>query len=78
MNDSLAVCNFNHSSVVGVKHPLRMAGLQLKKELKFFSLAFESDELHPFVAIVGGGKVLSVSPHDFVWFASTWHLFIGR
>lgn len=44
------------SSMVGVKLPVRAAGLLMKKELDYFGKAMETP-VRPYVAILGGAKV---------------------
>ncbi|RUS91547.1 hypothetical protein EGW08_000662 [Elysia chlorotica] len=56
VNDAFGTSNRAHSSIVGVELPLRVAGLQLKKEVDRFSKAIDNPAL-PYLAIVGGGKL---------------------
>ncbi|KAI9014859.1 phosphoglycerate kinase [Gaertneriomyces semiglobifer] len=56
INDAFGTAHRAHSSMVGVKLPIRAAGFLMKKELDFFAKALENPE-HPFVAILGGAKV---------------------
>lgn len=56
INDAFGTAHRSHASMVGVKLPVRAAGLLLKKELDYFAQALESPK-EPFVAILGGAKV---------------------
>ena len=56
VNDAFGTAHRAHSSMVGVKLPLRAAGYLVKKELEFFAKALEHPE-RPFLAILGGAKV---------------------
>ena len=56
VNDAFGTAHRAHSSMVGVQHDVRAAGLLLKKELEYFGKALESPE-RPFLAILGGAKV---------------------
>lgn len=56
VNDAFGTAHRAHSSMVGVKHSCRAAGLLLKKELDYFGKALENPP-HPFLAILGGAKV---------------------
>jgi len=56
INDAFGTAHRAHSSMVGVKLPIKAAGLLLKKELEFFSKAMESPR-RPYLAILGGAKV---------------------
>jgi len=56
INDAFGTAHRAHSSMVGVKLPIRAAGFLMKKELEFFAKALENPE-RPFLAILGGAKV---------------------
>jgi len=56
VNDAFGTAHRAHSSMVGVEHPKKYAGLLLKKECEYFSKALESPQ-RPFLAILGGAKV---------------------
>ncbi len=56
VNDAFGTAHRAHSSMVGVNHPQRAAGLLLQKELDYFGRAL-SDPKRPFLAILGGAKV---------------------
>jgi phosphoglycerate kinase len=54
--DAFAAAHRGHSSVVGVKLPVRAAGFLMKKELEYFAKALEAPA-RPFLSILGGAKV---------------------
>ena len=56
INDAFGTAHRAHSSMVGVKLPVRAAGLLMKKELDYFAKALETPD-RPFLAILGGAKV---------------------
>jgi len=56
INDAFGTAHRAHSSMVGIKLPLRAAGFLMKKELEYFAKALENPE-RPFLAILGGAKV---------------------
>ncbi|HEY6728916.1 MAG TPA: phosphoglycerate kinase [Polyangiaceae bacterium] len=56
VNDAFGTAHRAHSSMVGVNHSQRAAGLLLQKELEYFGRAL-SDPKRPFLAILGGAKV---------------------
>ncbi|KAF8344338.1 phosphoglycerate kinase [Cantharellus anzutake] len=56
INDAFGTAHRAHSSVVGIKLPIRAAGFLMKKELEYFAKALENPE-RPFLAILGGAKV---------------------
>jgi len=56
VNDAFGTAHRAHSSMVGVAHDVRAAGMLLKKELDVFGKALE-DPARPFLAILGGAKV---------------------
>lgn len=56
VNDAFGTAHRAHSSMVGVNHAQRAAGLLLQKELEYFGKAL-SDPKRPFLAILGGAKV---------------------
>ena len=56
VNDAFGTAHRAHSSMVGVDIQPRVAGLLLKKELQYFSVALNKAE-RPFLSILGGAKV---------------------
>lgn len=50
-----------YSSMVGVKLPIKAAGMLMQKELKYFEKVMEKPD-RPFLAILGG-YVHSLSPY---------------
>jgi len=56
VNDAFGTAHRPHASMVGVKLPLRAAGMLMQKELEYFGKALESPE-RPFLGILGGAKV---------------------
>lgn len=56
VNDAFGTSHRAHSSITGVKLPLRAAGFLLKKELEFFSKVLENPD-RPLLVILGGAKV---------------------
>eukprot|EP00126_Sphaerothecum_destruens_P007350 Sdes_comp19811_c0_seq1m11944 len=56
INDAFGTAHRAHSSMVGVQHQIRAAGLLMKKELEYFAKILENPA-KPFLAIVGGAKV---------------------
>ncbi|XP_075545372.1 phosphoglycerate kinase isoform X1 [Dermacentor variabilis] len=56
VNDAFGTAHRAHSSMVGIKHDKRAAGLLMKKELDYFSKALDNPA-RPFLAILGGAKV---------------------
>ena len=56
INDAFGTAHRAHSSMVGVKLPIRAAGMLMKKELDFFATALEKPE-RPLLVILGGAKV---------------------
>lgn len=56
VNDAFGTAHRAHSSMVGVKLPIRAAGFLMKKELDYFGKAMEHPE-RPYLAIMGGAKV---------------------
>jgi phosphoglycerate kinase len=56
VNDAFGTAHRAHSSVVGIKLPLRAAGFLMKKELDAFGLVLHNPR-RPFLAILGGAKV---------------------
>jgi phosphoglycerate kinase len=56
VNDAFGTSHRAHSSITGVKLPLRAAGFLLKKELEFFSKVLENPQ-RPLLVILGGAKV---------------------
>ncbi|RIB16423.1 phosphoglycerate kinase [Gigaspora rosea] len=53
VNDAFGTAHRAHSSMVGVKLPVKASGFLLKKELEFFGKALEDPD-RPFLAILGG------------------------
>jgi len=56
VNDAFGTAHRAHSSMVGIKLPLRAAGLLMKKELDAFAKVLDHPR-RPFLAILGGAKV---------------------
>lgn len=56
INDAFGTAHRAHSSITGIKLPVRAAGYLLKKELDYFGKALE-DPNRPFLMIMGGAKV---------------------
>ncbi|KAI6249809.1 Phosphoglycerate kinase [Erysiphe necator] len=56
INDAFGTAHRAHSSMVGVKLPIKASGFLMKKELEYFAKALESPK-RPFLAILGGAKV---------------------
>jgi len=56
INDAFGTAHRAHSSMVGVKLPIKAAGLLMKKELDYFRKALDNPK-RPFLAILGGAKV---------------------
>lgn len=56
VNDAFGTAHRAHSSMVGVKLPLRAAGFLLKKELDAFAQVLENPK-RPLLAVLGGAKV---------------------
>lgn len=56
VNDAFGTSHRAHSSITGVKVPIRAAGFLLKKELEFFSKVLENPQ-KPLLVILGGAKV---------------------
>jgi len=56
VNDAFGTAHRPHSSVVGIKLDLRVAGFLMKKELEFFGKVLDHPT-KPFLAILGGAKV---------------------
>ncbi|KAL1438181.1 hypothetical protein MTO96_048268 [Rhipicephalus appendiculatus] len=56
VNDAFGTAHRAHSSMVGIKHDKRAAGLLMTKELEYFSKALDNPA-RPFLAILGGAKV---------------------
>lgn len=56
VNDAFGSSHRPHSSVVGIDLPLKVAGLLVKRELKYFGTVLESPN-RPFLSILGGAKV---------------------
>lgn len=58
VNDAFGTAHRAHSSMVGTNHAQKAAGFLMNKELDYFAQALESPA-RPFLAILGGAKVLS-------------------
>jgi len=56
VNDAFGTAHRAHSSVVGIDHKYRVAGLLMKKELDFFKKVMETPA-RPFLVVIGGSKV---------------------
>ena len=56
VSDAFGCAHRAHSSVVGIAHAQRAAGLLMDKELSYFAKALDKPE-RPFLAILGGAKV---------------------
>lgn len=56
VSDAFGCAHRAHSSVVGIGHEQRAAGLLMDKELSYFAKALDQPE-RPFLAILGGAKV---------------------
>ncbi|CAG9320940.1 unnamed protein product [Blepharisma stoltei] len=56
INDAFGTAHRAHSSMAGIKLPVRAAGLLMGKELEYFSRALENPE-RPLLVIMGGAKV---------------------
>ena len=56
VSDAFGCAHRAHSSVVGIAHQKRAAGLLMDKELSYFAKALDNPE-RPFLAILGGAKV---------------------
>jgi phosphoglycerate kinase len=56
VNDAFGTAHRDHSSMTGVKLPIRAAGYLMKKELDYFSKVLEKPE-RPLLVILGGAKV---------------------
>eukprot|EP01112_Ceratiomyxa_fruticulosa_P005644 TRINITY_DN1639_c0_g1_i4.p1 TRINITY_DN1639_c0_g1~~TRINITY_DN1639_c0_g1_i4.p1 ORF type:complete len:429 (+),score=102.94 TRINITY_DN1639_c0_g1_i4:147-1433(+) len=56
VNDAFGTAHRPHSSVVGIRLPLRAAGLLMEKELEYFGKVLEQPK-RPLLAILGGAKV---------------------
>ena len=62
VNDAFGECHRAHSSLVGIDIPQKVAGFQLKKEMKFFEKTPLSHPKSPFLAIIGGADIQSKIP----------------
>eukprot|EP00163_Fabomonas_tropica_P026053 TRINITY_DN4642_c0_g1_i3.p1 TRINITY_DN4642_c0_g1~~TRINITY_DN4642_c0_g1_i3.p1 ORF type:complete len:424 (+),score=152.38 TRINITY_DN4642_c0_g1_i3:33-1274(+) len=56
VNDAFGTAHRAHSSMVGVEHKVRAAGLLMSKELEYFAKALGNPS-RPYLAILGGAKV---------------------
>jgi len=56
VNDAFGCAHRAHSSVVGVQHAQRAAGLLMDKELSYFAKVLDNPD-RPLLAILGGAKV---------------------
>lgn len=61
VNDAFGTAHRAHSSMVGVKMPVRAAGFLLSKEIKAFDKVLNKPE-RPFLAILGGAKIRDKLP----------------
>lgn len=62
IEDAFSVCHREHASVVGIpKFIDSCMGFLLEKEIKALDLVLEKAE-HPFVAIIGGAKIITKTP----------------
>lgn len=58
VNDAFGTAHRSHSSIVGISHKLRVAGLLMEKELKFLGEFLEKPK-RPVLAILGGAELRS-------------------
>lgn len=56
INDAFGTAHRAHSSVVGINHKFRVAGLLMQKELSYLGNFLEKPK-KPIVVILGGAKV---------------------
>lgn len=56
VNDAFGTAHRAHSSVVGINHKFRVAGLLMEKQLKYLGNFVENPK-KPVVVILGGAKV---------------------
>lgn len=56
VNNTFETSNKTDSSIVGIDLPLKVAGLDMQKELAFFSTLLETPR-KPYTAILGGPKI---------------------
>jgi len=56
VNDAFGTAHRAHSSVVGIAHKYRVAGLLMQKELKFMGNFLEKPK-RPVLVVLGGAKV---------------------
>merc|ERR1712227_1107957 len=56
VNDAFGCAHRAHSSVVGIQHAQRAAGLLMDKELSYFAKVLDNPD-RPLLAILGGAKV---------------------
>ena len=61
VNDAFGTSHRAHSSIVGCKQNIRVAGFLLKKELDYFAKIIESPS-RPLTVIMGGAKVKDKTP----------------
>lgn len=76
VNDAFGTAHRAHASMVGIDLPIRMAGLLMEKELKFFSKVLEQPEA-PLVLILGGAKVADKLPLIQNFLDKADHILIG-
>lgn len=57
MNDAFGAAHRNHSSVAGITHKIRAAGLLMEKEIDYLGSFIEKPK-KPVLAILGGAKVV--------------------
>ena len=56
INDAFGCAHRSHSSIIGLNHEYRAAGLLMEKELKYFNQILKNPK-RPLVCIIGGAKV---------------------
>lgn len=76
VNDAFGTAHRAHASMVGIDLPIRMAGLLMEKELKFFSQVLEQPQA-PLVLILGGAKVADKLPLIQNFLDKADHILIG-
>lgn len=57
VNDAFGAAHRNHSSVAGITHQIRAAGLLMEKEIKFLGSFIEKPK-KTVLAVLGGAKVV--------------------
>lgn len=61
VNDAFGTCHRAHSSIVGVKLPIRAAGLLVQKEMRILHKAVNNPD-RPLTVVIGGVKVSENMP----------------